>query len=485
MKKSKIPAILIWVLYGLTAGCCLFLTTMTISSGLGYSAETGLLAGAIVLIVTGFLVYGIGRVKKAHAGRETDNRSGMLFVIIESLLVVTLLVGMVLFRAMRHCDVLPWNVTGDPVFALAQVASGAEIPYIAHRGLEVYTYLLRGCILFLGNKELAAVTLQLILVVTAALSLYCGIRKSAGVPAALVFMVFFGFAPYMMLETCRISPFLLVLTVYGLALGCISSIPEKMGEDRVSAIFHYIVTGLLIGFCCYLDMAGITLLIFLTANICFDKVDIYDPEDSRNEILVFAGCIAASVVGYLGSHYIRSLGGGTVAESVNDQLSLYLPEKFSLPVTIDTGMVLWDVPILALLMAVGIFSFWISHRIRTKSVWLFAAALLMVMQCFHMNETESFNAYALLYLFCVVMAGISVEDLLTADKREIVSETGEPDLPDIVSGEKESPSEEISEDRDELVQVQFIENPLPLPKKREHKVLDYDYEVADDDDFDI
>ena len=44
--------------------------------------------------------------------------------------------------------------------------------------------------------------------------------------------------------------------------------------------------------------------------------------------------------------------------------------------------------------------------------------------------------------------------------------------------------------------VQFLDNPLPLPKKHEPKVLgyrlndteqdwDYDIEVADDDDFDI
>lgn len=28
-------------------------------------------------------------------------------------------------------------------------------------------------------------------------------------------------------------------------------------------------------------------------------------------------------------------------------------------------------------------------------------------------------------------------------------------------------------------------NPLPMPKKKEHKALDFDYEVSDDDDYDI
>jgi hypothetical protein len=33
--------------------------------------------------------------------------------------------------------------------------------------------------------------------------------------------------------------------------------------------------------------------------------------------------------------------------------------------------------------------------------------------------------------------------------------------------------------------VKFLENPLPVPKRREHKALDYAIEVPEDDDFDI
>jgi hypothetical protein len=33
--------------------------------------------------------------------------------------------------------------------------------------------------------------------------------------------------------------------------------------------------------------------------------------------------------------------------------------------------------------------------------------------------------------------------------------------------------------------IKFLENPLPVPKTREHKTMDYAVEVAADDDFDI
>ena len=57
----------------------------------------------------------------------------------------------------------------------------------------------------------------------------------------------------------------------------------------------------------------------------------------------------------------------------------------------------------------------------------------------------------------------------------------------------EQESAPATEDVPEADKIQFIENPLPLPKKHVPKVLDYklgddvgdyDYPVADDDDFD-
>ena len=34
-------------------------------------------------------------------------------------------------------------------------------------------------------------------------------------------------------------------------------------------------------------------------------------------------------------------------------------------------------------------------------------------------------------------------------------------------------------------EVKLLDNPLTLPKKREHKAMDYDYEVSENDDYDI
>lgn len=43
----------------------------------------------------------------------------------------------------------------------------------------------------------------------------------------------------------------------------------------------------------------------------------------------------------------------------------------------------------------------------------------------------------------------------------------------------------IEDVREDEIKPKFIENPLPVPKRREHKEMDYALYVDDDDDYDI
>ncbi len=515
MKKSSIPAICIWVLYGLAAGVCLFLVSMSAGSALGFGAVPGLAAGLLVMLVLGLSVRGIHGAVQKLPGTVSGEKGRLVSAIWESLLLIACLVGMVALRF-----ALSWDVSADPVFETAKVTGEAFAPSVPHRGMELYLWLLHGAMLLLGNKPLAAAALQTVLLVCAALGLYAGVRRLCGVVPALVTVVFVGFAPYMLAETEKLTPLLLFLIFYGIAVGFIAALPERARETRgisggVLAVLHNLLTGILIGFCCYLDAAGITLLILLTGVLCVFSLE----NEERKSILgngafVFVCCVLAAAAGFAASPGLRSLGGGSLAESVCAQRELYLPGEFHIPVTTGTGGAFWDVPVLVLLMAVGVFGFWCSRKIRDRALWLGAAVLLVLMQCFGMTCTDYFNAYALLYLFCVIMGGCSVADLFAAGEPQEAAGTdsgvdwlseaagtdSEEDARlsaevDDQSGQtqREQPEDGSNENRLEMIDLQsesapavhFIENPLPLPKKKERRVLDYDYEVADDDDFDI
>lgn len=486
MKINDIAAILIWVFYGLVTGCCVFLVAMSAGVGLGYSFLPGFVAGMVILLLLGPIAFLLNKgaqklLTAANVGRRQS------FVMAECLLVIACLIGMTVLRILSV-----WNVEADPVFEMAKVTAEGFSPTVAHRGAELYLYLLHGAMLLVGNKASAAVVLQSLLLVCAALSLYLGIRRLSGPAVAFVSIAFLGFAPYMLEETKRLTPFLLFLIFYGAALYCIGAILHRMGaqrERRVYTLLYDLAAGLLTGFCFYLDVAGITLLIFLTGVICFG---VRHSANEENGVLEFICCMGSAVLGYVGAHGIRSLGGGSLAASIYGQLELYLPGAFRIPVTTASGAAAWDIPVLVVLMALGVYGFWFSRKIRDKGMWLFAAVLLMGMQCFGINDTTYFDGYGLLYLFCAAMAGCSVGDFVlfkgeNAEMEEsnltnLTNSTRMSDEMEMISLDINAASDASSDAANE---IHYIENPLPLPKKKVHRVLDYDYEVADDDDFDI
>ena len=506
MKKNSLPAIVIWVLYALVSGCFLFLVSMNLSAAMGKNAETGLIMGALILAVMGGMLLLTGYVKPVKnnipsgMGRQYkfQQNSDRMRVFSERLPVIVLLVLLALMVWVRAKGSLydpPWNILSSPDCALAQVDPDGELPEIFHRGRELYLYLMRFCFFLLGNKPETVVILQLILLVLAALSLYFGVKKNAGDTVAVTVLVFLGFGPYMLRETCRPSAFLLVMIFYGLALWCISGIADMKSENKVLAIGFYLITGYLIGFTCYLELAGITLLLFLGGTFFNGR----RKKDNYTEPLAASGiCLAAAVLTYLLCHGIRARKSGTLVLSVKSQWGLYRPVKFLLPIMRNFAEGYWDMLLMAVLLALGIYSFWLSRRIRIKGVWFFSAMVLYFSLCFGMAKAEAFNAYALLYLFGAGMAGCCIEDVRLGLYRrryphmkhgeggeefdlQQIEQAGESEVKDLER--KEEQRETDREDKD--MQSQYIENPLPVPKKRAHKAMDYDYEVAEDDDFDI
>lgn len=534
MKKSSLPVVLIWFLYGAAVGSCLFLVTISLTVRLGYSAVAGLMAGLAVMAAIGLIVW---RVHGPAAGcsRKLSERP-LAGNIAEGLCLIVCLVGMIVWWI-----ALSGTLSMDPTWESAYMAETAFVPDVAHGGEKIYLYLLHGMMFLMGNRVLAAMVLQPVLLTAASLALYFGVRSLSGRIAASVTLVFMGFGAYMTGETHRISSFLPVLFVFGLALGGIARIPDGIesadtAARKVLGILHCVSVGVLIGVCFYMDAAGITLLLFLTVRICAGSGRF---ERLITPVGVFLGCLAVAGLCYVGLH----CPGGAVWDSISAQMALYAPGGFRVPVMMTGGTLGPDVPILVALMAVGVFGFWHHQRMERYIPWFLAATLLTGMQCFGMSAPERFNAYGLLYLFCAAMAGCSLEELFWA--KEAGADCGDIDIAETEDGETDEDgmrkkhredwessheNQELSREKRDMVfetietseeskiqagdvenalplpgkhvrkklmfeaiepseeaesQVNYIENPLPLPKKHVRRVLDYDYEVPDDDDFDI
>lgn len=141
-------------------------------------------------------------------------------------------------------------------------------------------------------------------------------------------------------------------------------------------------------------------------------------------------------------------------------------------------------------------------------------------------EVSSFNLLMLLYavgfmILAIVCKGVAMfvfkkkaieqENNIPVDVREeqtgvitlddIIGESGSSDVKEEAKEQKETPKEDkkeesenvpagmkeiILDEEEKKKNVKFIENPLPVPKRREHKEMDFAVELRDDnDDYDI
>ena len=111
----------------------------------------------------------------------------------------------------------------------------------------------------------------------------------------------------------------------------------------------------------------------------------------------------------------------------------------------------------------------------------------MTADCFGIF-TDSVPGSLLLYLFITLLAGISLQECIlgrnpvTEEERKPVTETEPLDEKNNMQQRKR----DYEKEDEPMSKVQFIENPLPLPKKHEKRVLRYDVEnINTNDDFDI
>lgn len=469
-----------------------FVYTIAVSVGvLGFfGISTGLLdawdeycllaiAGAYVLV--GLLVFGVHRLtaKRSYLKEGTS----IVPVIVEGVLVIALFVAGIVLRM----SIMP-HLTGEGAdmvyFEAAKVAEGSVLPQVVHGASYIYLEILHAVLLLFGNRLIAAVWLQVTLFLLACVFLYFAVRELAGKLPAIIMLVFLMLSPFTLLRTMELSPEILFMLIYSIALWAIA---DNLKKNDCNS-FVYIVVGVLIGVCCYLDITGVSLLVFAAGVLTVEREQ---PVNKWNR----SGCVLGwnvlgTLIGWFAIIILDAiLCGKEVLSVLSAWLQLYQPGNFSVWFEylgasedfIPNGVVLYA------FLVFGVFSFWCRKEKERQGIWVGATLVLILLHCFQMVTAEvPGNIY--LYAFFTVLAGISVADIFAVNPMRLPSE-------DTVQPEAQPEALEIIDIEQEKPQIKFLDNPLPLPKKHEAKVMDYritevagndfDYDVSDDDDFDI
>lgn len=485
---------LLWFIYTIAVSVGV-LGFFGISMGLWDAwGEYCLLAIAGAYLLVGILVLGLHALvaKRKHPNEGTS----IVPVIAESILVLALFVAGIVLRM----NIMPY-LTGEGAdmiyFEAAKVAEGKELPLVVHGAGYIYLELLHAVFLLFGNRLIAAVWLQVVLFVLACIFLYFAARELAGKLPAIIMLVFLMISPFTLLRTMELSPEILYFLIYSIALWAIADNLKKNDCNPVV----YILVGLLSGVCCYFDITGLSLLVFIAGVLTVEREQ--PAKKWNNRISAFGLNVFGAILGWLAIIIMDALLSGKEVLSVMFAwLQLYQPDSFTIwfeylrtsESYVANGVVLYS------FLVFGVFSFWCQRKQERQGIWMGAALVIIMLHCFQMATAEvPGNTY--LYAFLAVLAGISVADIFAVNSVSVVEGTTQ----EMANGsDAEEVTEEvnadISTDALEIIEmekptVKLLDNPLPLPKKHESKVMDYritevaevdfDYDVADDDDFDI
>lgn len=462
---------------------------------LGYPQGFGLLVAVIVCLGAGLLVLFLH--KQSASGQETEGAvhklaafMGNTVLIIEIISCVVLFIVGIVLRAgaisgatMSASDII--------YFETAKVTGENVIPWTAHGANYIYLKILHIIFLFFGNRFVAALWLNVVLLYIGGAFLYFAVRKLAGRVPALITTTFLMLSPYMLEKTIQLSPEFLFLLIYFIVLWLIGRILPKSDSNPLL----YVVIGCLIGICCCLDVAGLTLLVFVAGIFSVERDW---PESIWNQpgyvfLLHFLGAIAGWCLVIV---LQAALGGKDILIVLYEWLQLFGPggfgiwsEAYSLPEHMNASAVLGNAIVLYGLLVFGIFTFWKKKDYEHQGIWVGAAVVLLAMQCFRIPAIQ-LPGVTNLYLYLAVLAGIGVSDLWTVDssgEEAIHKKEG-------IFNKKGKVKAYMSENNETKAEskVKYLDNPLPLPKKHQARVMDYqikdeddfDFKVKDDDDFD-
>lgn len=480
-KKNGFSYIL-WIVYTVMVSVGVLGITSTICYRTGYPKEYGIGITLGCFLLVGLMVWGIRKLWcKSRVSRGFGD-STVLYVAEGLLVVILLFLG--IYLRLDFVLRATTDVAGMAYYEAAMVTSGSSVPQVVHGATYLYLQLLHLLLVLIGNKLAAAVVFQIVLQLLTGVVLYVAVRKLSGVKAAMIATAFLMLSPYMVSLGLELSPAFLFLLIYLIALLCVAGILQKNEGNPL----WYLLAGIVAGVVCYLDIFGITLLLVLGTVAGVERGRSETFWNSRTGTFLFGvlGCLLGFVV-------TIGIDAGTSGKSVINVLAawaqIYKPGDFEFVTSTDAVVSYADGAILFGVLIVGVFGFWCRRKWERHSLWITVTTVLIALQCLQMM-IQNAGSQAYVYIFLAILAGVGVESVLTVD----VVEAEEP--VEVTVEEGGEVSEETVMVSPEPPKVQFLENPLPLPKKHEPKVMDYpmpevkegsdyDYDVADDDDYDI
>ena len=438
-------------------------------------------------------------------GRILWNVSGRSQSLLEVFAVMSLFASAILVRINEYVNHFTDFYGTTDFYAMAAVKEGGSIPAVAHGASYLYTGILSALFSLFGNKPAVGIFMQVVLQLTGILLFYFAVRNLAGRMEAVISMAVLVFFPSMIKYSFTLMPENLYFCLFSgmlFLIGGYKRFEEKKERKTAASVVLLAMLGIGIGYMAYLDVIGMLLL----AGVCFV---VFSKKRKVGKNIIYTGVVSGTAVVALCVMFFleASLGKGTFLKAFFSWWNLYFAE-FAWNYMIAGP----DVTLVCNLMICAGAAWCIFSFLRKKEDnGCFYMLSLVILALFVSFGSQNMSYQLLITAFWSILAALGITSVmfvkektveaeeavkvLTVDEiceKEMKAGTAELQIEELKPEETECSNMENTEKKP----IQYIENPLPLPKKHVKKTMDYkfepeehlmkyDIEVSDDDDFDL
>lgn len=499
-KKTWFSYIL-WAFYSIIVCICLAMGILSMISG---RMDPIMMIGIVCLFFLGFTaIFFLGQILVNQIGRGRQIKKRVAFGI-ELFFVLVGVIGSIVWEIFLLFSADEGRLLQSACLNGSFVKEGAGMPETVYGAEWMLLHMLRGLFLLVGNHARAAVLLQMVLQLGGSFLLYRGLRKLYGRLAGTMglwgmlllgswsfWQESFGFGGVIaeVLQPFWTAAFFFCL---GLYLLCSFFAAYQKGGLRSKAGFAAIFAiGVFLAAVLYLDFYGVLLVLFG----CMILWWIPREEELRTGFEKRFVTVLLLLVGvFTGLAFLFGMGsvfrGELFGKVVAGWWKAYTLENGGSFVPAFGQMELIAFITLSALLFWGIFCFLKTPGEERLSGIFLMFFSMAVLQAVGIGAAAS-DVWWLFYIMIICGAVILGQCFRPVKKAEA----------EIRSEDKheEKAEEKAEENTEQKSEIKFLENPLPGPKKHVAKTLDYDLQedelpeqeldydlqIAEDDDFDL
>ena len=492
----------IWAVYSIMM--CIFLAiyinAQCIVLKLGKYATLAAVCGACVCILGMYRLLCLLHEKWGQRLAVISSRSKSL---LEVFLVMSLFAGAALVRINEYVHHFDGNYGTTDFYLMATVKADGALPSVSHGASYLYTGMLSGLFSLFGNKQGVGIVMQIMLQLAGILLFYFAVRNLAGRKEAVISMAVMTFAPAVVNDSFTLMPENLYFCLFSGMLFLIAAykkFEETKERKTVGTVLLLVLLGIGAGYMTYLDVIGMLLL----AGVCF-VVMTKKRKNGRNMIYisVVSGVfvMTLTVMFFLEAFFEKT----AVVSAFFSWWNLYFA-KFAWNYMIAGP----DISLLGSLAVCAGAAWCIFSFLRKKEDnGCFYMLSIIVLAVFVSFGSQNMSYQLLVTAYWSVLAALGITSVMFGKTKsvELVKEVvkvsaenevqkKEKDIEIVELSAEEVSTENETSEYPQKKPIQYIENPLPLPKKHVKKTMDYkfepeahlmkyDIEVSDDDDFDL